>query len=66
MPFGRFKGRTLLYIADHHPLYLDWLIGLRDLRNPLKSHVSSLCDEYAHIIDARLEALDLISDGLDD
>ena len=36
MPFGKFKG---LELADLPNDYLEWLVGLGDLREPLRSEV---------------------------
>lgn len=40
MPFGKFKG---ILLADLPDGYLEWLVGLGDLREPLSSAVA---DEY--------------------
>lgn len=36
MPFGKFKGLELADLPDE---YLDWLMGLVDLRDPLRMGV---------------------------
>lgn len=36
MPFGKWKGKPITELKD---TYLDWLMGLDDLREPLKSAI---------------------------
>ena len=40
MPFGKYKGKDLLFIAENNPKYLLWLNTV-DLREPLKAAVDS-------------------------
>jgi hypothetical protein len=37
MPFGKHKGRNVTDLPDS---YIDWLKGLEDLREPLRSEVA--------------------------
>ena len=37
MPFGRYRGAPLEQIPDD---YLEWLVALSDLREPLRTHVA--------------------------
>ncbi len=34
MPFGKHRGRTLAWIAEHDPAWLEWAVGIA--RPPLK------------------------------
>ena len=47
MPFGRYSG---LPLADIPSSYLSWLLGLDDLREPLKSAAWA---EYRRRVDAQ-------------
>jgi hypothetical protein len=38
MPFGRYRGRPLRDLPDS---YLDWLLSLADLREPLRARVEA-------------------------
>ena len=38
MPFGRYRGELLCDLPDD---YLDWLLGLDDLREPLRTRVAA-------------------------
>jgi len=49
MPFGKYSG---LALADLPDSYLSWLLGLDDLREPLKSAAWS---EYRRRVDAHAE-----------
>lgn len=55
MPFGKYEGRTLGDIAEHDPLYIDWLSGLNDLRQPLADAVQEVADQYEAEIESALE-----------
>jgi uncharacterized protein (DUF3820 family) len=39
MPFGRFKGRPLGWVAARHPRYLQWLARQEWVRGDLKGAV---------------------------
>lgn len=49
--FGKFKGQTLGDVLAADPSYLDFLAGLDDLREPLKSAVAEMCTKYASEIE---------------
>jgi hypothetical protein len=38
MPFGRYRGHTLADLPDS---YVEWLLGLADLREPLRSAITA-------------------------
>lgn len=46
MPFGKHRGKTLGQILDDDAAYLDWLVGLDNLREPLKSEVEQMNGKY--------------------
>lgn len=39
MPFGKYKGKDLLFIAENNPKYLLWLKSECELRGKLKDAV---------------------------
>jgi hypothetical protein len=43
VPFGKFKGRTIDQVAstDDGLKYLDWMVGLDDLREPFKTDLTT-------------------------
>lgn len=47
-PFGQFKGQTLAQIAetDRGLRYLDWVIGEKWLKNPLKGEVEAYLEKF--------------------
>lgn len=46
MPFGKYKGKDLLFIAENNPKYLIWLNSI-ELRGTLKTSVNDFVDsEY--------------------
>ena len=55
MPFGQYRGKKLREIAQIDVLYLDWLNGLPDLREPLKSAVGEMCRRNAHNIEKAIQ-----------
>lgn len=48
MPFGKFKGRPLGYIAQLEPDYLCWLLEHCDLKRGLRAAVQSVMDHLEH------------------
>lgn len=39
IPFGKHKGKDLLFIAEYDVMYLVWLSQLPDLKEPLRTSV---------------------------
>jgi len=54
MPFGKYKGKALRWIAENDVLYLDWLAGA-SLYGPLEKTVAALCQEFSDEIDKALD-----------
>lgn len=54
MRFGKHKGRVLGEIVSSDILYLDWLRGLDNLREPLDTYVRVICEEYASEIETAM------------
>ena len=52
--FGKYAGRTLEEIADEDVLYLDWLIGLTNLREPLKTAVGIVHEDRRAEVDQKI------------
>jgi len=51
MPFGKYKGRSLGWIAKHDVRYLDWLMDA-DIRSPeLRKAVKAMNRLYAKEIE---------------
>ena len=42
LPFGKYKGRLITEIAKEHKDYLEWMNGNLNLKEPLKTFVSTL------------------------
>lgn len=40
MPFGKYKGKDLLFIGTFDPPYILWLCNKAQLREPLKTAVT--------------------------
>ena len=55
MPFGKYRGETLSFILAKDARYLDWLRGLDDLREPLKSAIEQFAEKYESDIDRAIE-----------
>lgn len=55
MPFGKHKGETLEDIAEDDVLYIDWLMGLDDLRPGTKEHVEIVAELYRKEIERRVD-----------
>lgn len=55
MPFGKHKGKTLGWIADHDILYLDWLVGQEIQSTRVRLAVYEICRDRASEIEAALE-----------
>lgn len=53
-PFGTHQGKTLAWIADHEPSYIDWLMSIVDtIRSArLKEALPLVADAYAEEIEA--------------
>jgi hypothetical protein len=70
MPFGRYTGSTLDEIASDHEglLWLDWMVGQPDLRDPLKSILERYVKrpDVAREIEDALDRKDWTSRGLKD
>ena len=56
MPFGKYKGRTLGWIADNDLLYLDWLASAEIRGHRLQQAVWDICARRAHEIRSLLDA----------
>lgn len=65
MPFGKYKGKDLLFITENNPKYLIWLDNECELNGNLKSAVSQMVktsyfkgalDEYLEAEEQYLEA----------
>jgi hypothetical protein len=55
VPFGKHKGKTLLWIAQNDASYLDRLLGY-NLTDPLKSAVEKMCQTWSKEIDQSIES----------
>jgi hypothetical protein len=44
MPFGKYKGKDLLFIGQWNPKYIIWLRDVAELREPLKTAVASFSE----------------------
>lgn len=55
LPFGKHKGKSLQWIGENFPLYLDWLVDQDWVKSPLKEAVKLACKKFSRDID---EALD--------
>ena len=60
IPFGKYRGRALGDVAMEDIGYTGWLTTLRDLREPFRTAVLIVSDEYSADIDA---AMDLREDS---
>jgi uncharacterized protein (DUF3820 family) len=58
MPFGKYSGRTLGEITHADLLYLDWLNGRDNLRDPLLTAVALICAERSAEIDSLVDQKD--------
>lgn len=55
MPFGKYKGKTLGWIANNDILYLDWLVG-QDIQNvKIRLGVGAICQARAGEIEQAME-----------
>lgn len=54
MPFGKYKGNTLRWIAENDVLYLDWLAGI-ETRGQLKLTVILLANQYEDAIEQAMD-----------
>lgn len=57
MPFGKYKGKTIQWIADNDVLYLDWMMGI-DLRGRLFHAVYDLHTKYEEEIAKKIDEKD--------
>jgi uncharacterized protein (DUF3820 family) len=44
MPFGKYKGKDLLFITEENPRYLIWLSTECELKGPLKDAVLQMVE----------------------
>ena len=57
MLFGAHKGRTMEWIAENEPTYIDWLVSVSDtIKSPrLKEALGLVAEAYAEQIKAAVE-----------
>lgn len=66
--FGKFKGKKLQWLLDNEPEYLDWLLGLKDIKDQdLMKFLIANQDEIHNAIPDEEENIDtLLSNYIDE
>ena len=65
LSFGKHKGKSLQWIGENFPLYLDWLADQEWVKSPLKESVEFACEKFSQEINDALDPEEILWDESD-